>query len=261
MPIGAEALQELQMDPHHDSTPYSLPSIPYTAAMKHIGIVGVTAEGAALCYQTICREAQEKLGKYHHPEISIHTRSFHEILAAQEERNWNRVAGSLLDSIRKLEVMGAELIVIPANSVHYAIQIVRQKSPLPILSIVEETADVAMQHGYKSAAVLGVGLTMSGGLYSDALKDRAIEYILPPVTDQEHMNRIIYEEIVPKGTVSDKSLEKLIRVLEKLKTNDCEAAILACTELGIVINEKNSPLPLLDSTRILGKRALEEALL
>ena len=228
--------------------------------MKHIGIVGVTAEGAAYCYSQICRTAAEKIGGNKHPEISIHNRSFHEILAAQEERSWNRVAGYLLESIRKLEQMGAEFIIIPANSVHYALPVVRQKSPLPVLSIVEEAADECMRKTYRRVAVLGVGLTMSGGLYSDPLKDRAIEYVLPPVTDQEHMNRIIYDEIVPKGTASEKSMEKLLRVLEKLKNDDCDAAILACTELPIVITEKNSPLPIVDSTKILALKALEEAL-
>ena len=118
--------------------------------MKHIGIVGVTAEGAAYCYRTICRAAAVKLGRNKHPEISVHTRSFDEILAAQEERNWNRVAGSLLDSIRKLQGMGADFAIIPANSVHYAIQIVRQKSPLPVRSIVEETADECMRQGIQA---------------------------------------------------------------------------------------------------------------
>ena len=128
------------------------------------------------------------------------------------------------------------------------------------MSIVEEAADECMRRSYHRVAVLGVGLTMSGGLYSDPLKDRAIEYVLPPVTDQEHMNRIIYDEIVPKGAVNEKSMEKLLRVLEKLKNDDCDAAILACTELPIVITEKNSPLPIVDSTKILALKALDEAL-
>lgn len=228
--------------------------------MKHIGIVGVTAEGAALCFRTICIEAVKILGVNKHPEISLHMRSFHEILAAQEQRNWNKVAGYLLDSITKLREMGAAFAIIPANSVHFALPTIRQKSPIPVLSIVEETADECMRQGYKRAAILGVGLTMRGGLYNETLRDRGIEPVLPPEGDIEALNRIIYDEIVP-ARVTEKSMQKLTKIVDKLKDNGCDVAILACTELPLVLSDGNSPLPLLDSTRILGKRALEEALL
>lgn len=227
--------------------------------MKHIGIVGVTAEGAAECFRTICSEAAARAGAHKHPEISLHIRSFHEILAAQEERNWNRVAGYLLESIRKLEEAGAEFVIIPANSVHFALPVIRQKSPLPIFSIVDETADECMRRGYKRAAVLGVGLTMSGGLYAEALRDHGIEHVLPPAGDQEHLSRIIYEEIVP-SRVTEKGMERLLKIVSKLKDQDCDVAILACTELPLVLNEKNCALPLVNSTKVLALRAVEEAL-
>src|SRR3989344_7353490 len=105
--------------------------------MKHIGIVGITAEGASLCYRTICMEAAKRLGNFIHPEITMHTRSFDQILKAQEERNWNKVAGLLLDSLKKLATAGADFAIIPGNSVHYAIGTVLEKSPIPVISIVD----------------------------------------------------------------------------------------------------------------------------
>lgn len=227
--------------------------------MKHIGIVGITSEGAAECFRTICSEAAARAGAHKHPEITMHIRSFDQILAAQEERNWNRVAGFVLESIRTLQESGAEFAIIPANSVHFALPVVRQKSPIPVLSIVEETADECMRQGYKRAAVLGVGFTMSGGLYADALSDRGIEHVLPPVGDQEHLSRIIYEEIVP-AKVTEKGMERLLKIVSKLKDQDCDVAILACTELPLVLNEKNCALPLVNSTRVLALKAVEESL-
>ena len=227
--------------------------------MKHIGIVGVTAEGAAECYRTICRESVRRLGDNRHPEITLHNRSFHEILAAQEQRNWNRVAGYLLESIKILANSGADFAIIPANSVHFALEILRHNSPIPILSIVDVTADECMKHGYRKVAILGVGLTLEGGLYSEPLKDRGISALLPITADQEALNMIIYQEIVP-GRVTEKGIARILRILEKFNNDDCDAAILACTELPLVVNEKNAPLPCLDTTRLLALAAVDEAL-
>lgn len=227
--------------------------------MKHIGIVGITAEGSALCYQTICREAAKKFPDMKHPEISIHNRSFHHILAAQERGNWNAVAGMILESIEKLHTSGAEFIIIPGNSVHYAIKLVRQKSPIPVLSIVEEAADECMEKRYHKAAILGVGFTMKGGLYIQPLKDKGIETYTLPEIDQKTVSDIIYQEIVP-GKVTERGLERIYGVINRARKQNCDVAILACTELPIVLSENKSDLALLDTTRLLAKKAFEYSL-
>ncbi|MBI3331384.1 amino acid racemase [Candidatus Peregrinibacteria bacterium] len=227
--------------------------------MKHIGIVGITAEGAALCYQTICREAAKKFPDFKHPEISIHQRSFHHILQAQERGKWNAVAGMILESIEKLHASGAEFAIIPGNSVHYAIKLVRQKSPIPVLSIVEVAAEECMEHGYRKAAILGVGFTMKGGLYIEPLKDKGIEAYTLPEVDQKTVSDIIYQEIVP-GNVTERGLERLYGVMKRARNQNCDVAILACTELPIVLSEDKSDLSLLDTTRLLAKKAFEYSL-
>lgn len=227
--------------------------------MKHIGIVGITAEGSALCYQTICREAAKKFPDHKHPEISIHNRSFHHILQAQERGNWNAVAQMILESIEKLAASGAEFAIIPGNSVHFAMKQIRQRSPIPVLSLLEIVADECMERGYKKAAILGVGFTMKGGLYTEPLADKGVEAYTLPEIDQKTVNDIIYTEIVP-GKVTERGVERLYGVIKRARDQRCDVAILACTELPIVLNEDKSDLALIDTTRLLAKKAFEYAI-
>ena len=226
---------------------------------KNIGIVGITAEGASLCYRTIVSESSVYLGHYHHPEIFLHNPSFHTILEAQKEKDWYEVARIVSLSIDKLTSIGAEVIVIPANSVHYAITEITAASPIPVLNMIELVAAECNKKNFKKVAILGVGITMSDGLYVQPLKNVGIEPILPTDEDQTIINTIIYEEIVP-GKVTAHSIEIIVSILEKLKKQGCDGVILGCTELPIVITDSNSPLPFIDTTRLLAQKALEFSL-
>ena len=227
--------------------------------MKHVGIVGVSPEGAALCYKTICAEASKRLGPNKYPEISLHQQSFDKILAAQNKRDWNTVASLLLYSVKKVAAEGADFAVIPANSVHYAFKEVQAESPIPILNIVDLSLDECKENGYEKVAVIGTGLTMSDGLYEAPSKERGMEMLLPEKTDQGLLNDIIFKELVP-GNWSQKSVDEVVRIIEKLKVKGCKAVILACTEIPLIINESNSPLPCIDTTRLLAKKAVELAI-
>lgn len=226
--------------------------------MKHIGIVGISAEGASLCYRTICSEAAKLLGMYKHPEIVLHNYSFHEILEAQN-KGWPELANLLLNSIAKLHKCGVDFVIVPANSVHYCFKELREKSPIPVLSIVEIAAQECKDRKYKKVGLLGTSVTMEKGLYEEPLRKNGIELIIPGENDRKGINSIIFNEIVPDN-ITDKTVKKTIGIIKRLKTNSCDAVILGCTEIPLIINQDNSPLPFIDTTRLLARKALEYSL-
>ena len=226
---------------------------------KHIGIVGVTAEGASLCYKTICSESSKILGLNHHPEISLHNQSFHKFIEPFNRKDWKAVSAIINNSIKKLESIGAEFVIIPANSVHFAFSEIKNISPIPVLSIVEIAAEECKGKKYKKVGILGVGMTMSDGLFDSSLKKYGITPVNPSKSEQKIISDVIYNEIVP-AKVTNKSIKKIVDVIKSLKEKGCDAVILGCTELPLIIDKKNSPLPLIDTTRLLAKKALDYSL-
>lgn len=226
---------------------------------KHIGIIAVTAPGAALCYQTIVSESEKILGSKHHPPISLFHPPFHETYEAHQRRDWKTVEKILLDSIRRVNASGADFVIMPANATHYAHPAVAKKSPIPFLSIVDITIQEAKRLRFKKAAILGVDITMTDGLYVKPLVDVGIEPFTPPPKDQEVIKDIIHTELItnkptPQGT------QKLIALLNAYQSAGCDGVLLACTELPMVLNDKNSPIPIVDTTRLLAQKAVELSL-
>lgn len=227
--------------------------------MKTIGIVAVTAEGAADCYKQIVKLAGEKLGANKHPKIILINPSFDTILQAQQRRDWQTVANILGNAAQNAITSGAEFIIIPANSVHYAYDLVVKQVDVSILNLVEEVVDECVRKGYKKVAVLGVGLTMSDGLYEKPLARRSIESVKLTDNEKALLDKIIYEELV-HGLVNADSTARIVAICERLKQSGCEALILACTELPMMLTEENTSLPLLDSTKLLAGAAVQEAI-
>jgi aspartate racemase len=227
--------------------------------MKSIGIAAVTAEGAADCYKHIVNFAAQKLGENKHPEIILINHTFDEILKAQQRRDWTAVANILLDSSQKAKRAGADFIVIPANSVHFAYSAIASQAPLPVINLVEEVALECKRNGYNKVAVLGVGLTMADGLYDQPLHDRSIESIPLTNTQRQLLDKIIYAELV-HGIVKPHSQASVLDICNRLKEAGAQALVLACTELPLIINYENTLIPVVDSTRLLAKVALDWAL-
>jgi aspartate racemase len=227
--------------------------------MKHIGIVGVTAEGASLCYRTIVAEAEVLLGRQRHPQISLHSRSLREVNDALQARDFHAVAGCVLDSVKRLQAAGADLAIVPANAPHYAWDEIAASTPLPMLSIVEETVREASRRGFTRVAILGIGLTMSDGLYDRPLREVGIVPVVPSAEEQEVLNRVIFDEIIP-GRASAESARQVVGVIERMQARGCDGVGLCCTELPLVVTEANAPLPFIDTTRLLAMRALQVAL-
>lgn len=226
---------------------------------KHIGIVGCSAEGAALCYRTICGEAPALMGEHMHPEISMHTHPLAEYMVHIRKGDWENVAALMLSSTLKLSKIGAQFAICPDNTIHEAFAMVKAQSPIPWLHIAEAVADKARTENYKQLAILGTKYLMTGPVYPDTLNEFNIAGQIPAEADREQIDQIIFKELV-NGVFTEKSRLYFNDVIGKLKDRGCDAAILGCTEIPLLVDPHNCPLPVLDSTRLLARSAITEAL-
>jgi len=226
---------------------------------KHIGIVGCSAEGAALCYRTICGEAPPLMGEHMHPEVSMHTHPLAEYMVPIRTGDWEKVAGLMLSSAQKVSQIGAEFAICPDNTIHEAFEFVKEKSPIPWLHIAEAVANKAIEEGFKQLAILGTKYLVTGPVYSVTLQKFDIASQIPQEGDRERIDEIIFKELV-NGVFTEKSRCYFNDVIEKLKSRGCDAAVLGCTEIPLLVDPDDCPLPVLDTTRLLSRAALKEAL-
>jgi len=227
---------------------------------KHIGIVGCSAEGAALCYRTICLEAEPLMGKHMHPEVTMHTIPLAEYMKPIElTDDWEEVGGLMLKSAEVLERAGADFLVCPDNTIHEAMPYVVPRSPLPWLHIAEEVGKEAKRRRFKKLGITGTKFLVSGPVYPEKLEKMGIGYVRPTREQQEQVNTIIFDELV-RVRQTPESLFYFEQVIESFKTQGCDAVVLGCTELPLLVSESESPLPALDSTRTLARAALRHAL-
>ncbi|HKV95249.1 MAG TPA: amino acid racemase [Candidatus Angelobacter sp.] len=227
--------------------------------MKHIGIVGCSAEGAALCYRTICLEAEGLMGKHTHPEVTLHTISLAEYMKPIDSgMDWKSVGKIMLRSAETLKRAGADFLVCPDNTIHQAMPFVVTRSPLPWLHIAEEVGKEARRRSFKKLGLTGTKFLVRGPVYPEKLDQLGIGYVRPTAEQQEQINTIIFEELV-RGQQSKEALVYLQQVIEQFKIQGCDAVVLGCTEIPLLIGDRESPLPTLDSTRILARAALRYA--
>lgn len=226
---------------------------------KHIGIASVTYEGAALCYRTICVEAALVMGEDRHPEITLHAFPLADYMPFISTHDWEGVAGLLLKSAEKLARTGAEFAICPANTVHEAFEFIRPRSPIPWLHIVEVVADAAALRGWSKLGILGTKFLMEGNLYQEVLSELSIEAVVPEAEQRNRINTLIFEELV-KGNFKSSTREYFRRAAAELASRGCDAVVMGCTEIPLILGPKDVEVPLLDSTRILAKAALAESL-
>jgi len=225
---------------------------------KHIGIVAVSAEGAALCYRTICAEGAAIFGRHNHPEVTMHTVALAAHMQHIDAGRWEDEARLLLESAHKLAAAGADFLICPDNTAHQAVDLIRQRAPIPWLHIVEEVATVARERGYRAVGVLGTRYLMEGPVYPKWFQDAGLGHMIPDRDDRERINQIIFEELV-YGRLEDRARGEFVRIIAKLKQQGCDAVALSCTEIPLLIEDRDSPLPTLDSSRILARAALRAA--
>jgi aspartate racemase len=227
---------------------------------RHIGIVGCSAEGAALCYRTICLEAEPLMGRHAHPEITLHTIPLAEYMKPIELLDdWEAVGKLMLRSAETLKRAGADFLICPDNTVHEALPFVIPTSPLPWLHIAEEVGKEARRQNFKKLGLTGTKFLVRSAVYPEKLEQLGIDYTRPTPEQQERINSIIFDELV-RGEQSMNALFYFEQVVESLKLKGCDAVVLGCTELPLLVSDRESPLPALDSTRILARAALRHAL-
>jgi aspartate racemase len=224
----------------------------------HIGIVACSAEGAALCYRTICSEGAALFGPHAHPEVSMHTPSFSDYVRLLERGDWEAVGERMLASARKLAGAGAGFLVCPDNTIHAALPYIEPRSPLPWLHIAEVVAAEAAARGFRRLGLLGTRWLVDSEVYPEKLAARGLECVRPGAADRDASSRIIMEELV-RGVFRPEGVLLHRQIIERLKHEGCDAVVLGCTELPLILDDSNSALPTLDSTRLLARAALRRA--
>lgn len=225
----------------------------------HIGIVACSTEGAALCYRTISLVGGDLIGRHAHPEVSLHSHPLSEYMVYIHRNAWDGVARLMLSSAEKLARCGADFLICPDNTLHIVMPEVRAKSPLPWLHIGEVVAAEAKRLGYRRLGVTGTRYTMEGPVYPEVLGAAGLDHRVPGPEARERIDRIIFDELV-NGRFTAESLAFFQTAIAALGKEGCDAVVLGCTEIPLLVPPEASPLPTLDSTRLLARAAVERAL-
>jgi len=225
---------------------------------RHIGIVACSAEGAALCYRTICTEGALYLGRHGHPEISMNTPSLAATMDCIYRNDWQGVADIMLASAHKLVAVGADFLICPDNTIHQALPFVTPRSSRPWLHIAEIVADEAVARGFRRLGLLGTRWLAESAVYPDVLLARGVSVVRPEAVERDEMNRIIMDELVC-SIFRPEAVAWIQGTIARMRDAGCDAVVLGCTEIPLIIHDENSPLPTLDSTRLLARAALRRA--
>lgn len=218
--------------------------------MKTIGLIGgMSWESTVTYYQLINETVKEKMGGLHSAKILLYSVDFAEIEACQAKGEWDKSADILTDAAKNLEKAGAEFIVICTNTMHKVVPQIQEQIHIPIIHIADATADALEHNGIKKVALLGTKYTMTQDFYKEKLISRGIAVVIPDAADVELVNHVIYDELC-LGIISSESRKQYIRIMEQLKRNGAEGVILGCTEIGLLIHQKDSSLPVFDTTQI-----------
>ena len=227
--------------------------------MKHVGILAHSFEGATLCYRTTCLEGVRRLGPHLHPEVTMTGVAMHFMMDAYEAGDHARVRGLFQPDIGKLAAADADFFICPDNTAHIALELEGTDFVLPCLHIGEVVAGQAQAEGRRKVGILGTKYTMTGPVYPGALGRRGIDWAVPDEADRMRINEIIFGELC-LGVFKDSSRDAYVEIIRKLADQGCDAVALVCTEIPLLITADVSPLPILDSTRLLAAAAVEVAI-
>jgi aspartate racemase len=227
--------------------------------MKHIGVLAHSAEGSALCYLAACHEGSRRLGAHRHPDITLSIVEMAASLDAWERLDLPPIRATLAETVVRLKNAGADFFLCPDNTAHIALETAGEPFALPGLHIAETVAEEALARGYRHIGVLGTKWTMDGPVYRASLTRRELGFAIPEPQDRELVNQVIFDELCC-GTFTGESRAEYVRIIQELKDRGCDAIVLGCTEIPLLVTEGVSPLPTLDSTRLLAKAAVDVAL-
>lgn len=227
--------------------------------MPTIGIAGVTIPGAVDCISKINQHSSSYFASNHHPHVILFQPNFGTMQSAFQADDWNKVLLELSKSVEVLAQMGADFVIIPANTVHRVISDLQKQSSVPILNMLEIVCDECKDKKIQKIGILGTVWTMSGHLYKDTLEAHGLEEVIPSEEEQKIIQAAIFSELIPTGTVKASTLAALLEVVSSLKEKGCDGIALACTELPLVLNESNCGTIVIDTTDALAKAAIRKA--
>lgn len=228
--------------------------------MKTIGLIGGMSWESSIEYYRILNEAvRDRLGGLHSAKSLMYSVDFAEIEALQRQGRWDEAASVMIDAARRLEKGGADFVVICTNTMHKLVDAVQETIAIPILHIADATAERIRANGLKRIGLLGTRFTMEEGFYKGRLMERHhLVVLVPDATDRAVVHRVIYEELVV-GEIKSASKAEFRRIIQTLVQRGAEGIILGCTEIGLLVKEEDSPVPLFDTTRLHALAAVDYA--
>jgi aspartate racemase len=228
--------------------------------MKRIGLLGgMSWESSALYYELINDEVARRLGGFHSARVILSSVDFAEIEAMQASRDWDAAGALLADEARRLELAGAELLLLCTNTMHKVADRVERDLGIPLLHLADVTADVVLDAGLTSVGLLGTRFTMDEPFYRERLDARGLTVLLPEPADRAIVNAAIYDELV-HGEVREESRAEYQRVIAALAEHGAEGVILGCTEIELLIQQEHVALPVFPTTRLHAIAAVDAAL-
>ena len=223
--------------------------------LKTIGLIGgMSWESTVTYYKIINETVKEKLGGLHSAKCILYSVDFQEIEECQANGNWEKSGEILGEAAYNLEKAGADFIVICTNTMHKVINQIKEKISIPILHIAEMTAEKILEKGLKNIALLGTKYTMEQDFYKSKLIEKGINVIIPDKNDIETINEVIYDELC-LGTINSNSKKKFLEIVDKLRSKGAEGIILGCTEIGLLIKNEDTDVPLFDTAIIHAEQA------
>jgi aspartate racemase len=227
---------------------------------KKIGVLGgMSPESTTVYYEHITRTYTERFGDYGYPEIIIYSVSFQAYVDWPRQERWDLVAQGLGEAARRLELAGADFIVMATNTMHLVFDQVQAYVQVPMLSLLDAVAEAILARGMKKVGLLGTQFTMEKTFYQDALTRRGITVLVPDNKDGQYVHAVIYDELVA-GQIRDESRAGLIAVIRRLAERGAQGVILGCTEIPMLVTETDADVPLFDTTAIHAEAALHYAL-
>ncbi len=229
--------------------------------MKTIGLIGgMSWESTVEYYQIINEIVKEKLGGLHSAKILMYSVDFEEIAELQHEGKWNELTEVMIEIAKKLEGAGADFLLICTNTMHKMADEVQERISIPLLNIIDVTAEKIKELGLRRVGLLGTKFTMEDDFYKGRLRRKhGIDVIIPDKEGRQVVHDIIYEELC-LGIIKQSSKEKIKKILEDLVSRGAEGIILGCTELPLLIKQEDCEVPILDTTRIHAEAAVKYAI-
>lgn len=227
---------------------------------KTIGILGgVSPESTITYYEHTVRTYRERFGDHSYPEILIYSVRFQTIMDWQREKMWDRIEKLLINGIIRLNKGGADFGLIASNTMHFVFEKVQKKSPIPLISIIDATAEKIKKEGIDTVGLLGTAFTMSQRFYKEKLLHSGINVLVPREKEQKYINRVIHEELI-NGKVIPRSREGFLKIIRSLVDRRAQGVILGCTEIPLLVRDEDSPVKLFNTTEIHAEKALGYAI-